>query len=269
MDYKNQVRFCSKCKAWGHYTSSCKNKLRCGNCGGSHNDNCTFIGLKCANCRGPHNPKDKECSYYIKEKETIKLMDEQHLSYHEAKQQTLTNRSKTNKNQHLIKTEPTQQPTQQNQGESKQTPERNPNPSHQTKNKADIDRMITEAREEAKTQASEHPNNSPGKQSSPNCRKINTCIGSNRDSNLNNASNMEIHTSNTNNRDKHILIDSNSLSNLPKHEIEYFPSITILKYIRDLIDGILLISYDDVIPSIPYFKLLTEVLEKHLEKRNS
>ena len=129
--------------------------------------------------------------------------------------------------------------------------------------------MITEAREEAKTQASEHPNNSPGKQSSPNCRKINTCIGSNRDSKLNNASNMEIHTSNTNNREKHILIDSKSLSNLPKHEIEYFPSITILKYIRDLIDGILLISYDDVIPSIPYFKLLTEVLEKHLEKRNS
>ncbi|KAL3853879.1 hypothetical protein ACJMK2_013178 [Sinanodonta woodiana] len=107
MDYKNQVRFCSKCKAWGHYTRNCKNKMRCENCGGSHNDNCTFIGLKCANCRGPHNPKYKECSYYIKEKETIKLMDEQHLSYHEAKQQTLTNRSKTNKNQHLIKTEPT------------------------------------------------------------------------------------------------------------------------------------------------------------------
>ncbi|KAL3870832.1 hypothetical protein ACJMK2_038869 [Sinanodonta woodiana] len=264
MDYKNQVRFCSKCKAWGHYTRNCKNKMRCGNCFGIHTDNCTCIELKCANCRGPHNPQDKECSYYIKEKETIKVMDEQHLSYHEAKQQTLTNRSKTNKNRHLIKTEPTQQPTQQNQGESKQTPERNPNPSHQTKNKADIERMITEAREEAKTQASEHPNNSPGKKSSPSCRNINTCIGSNRDSNLNNASNMEIHTSNTNNREKHILIDSNSLSNLPKHEIEYFLSITILKYVRDLIDGILLISYDDVIPSIPYFKLLTEVLEKQI-----
>ncbi|KAL3853858.1 hypothetical protein ACJMK2_013157 [Sinanodonta woodiana] len=236
MDYKNQVRFCSKCKAWGHYTRNCKNKMRCGNCSGSHNDNCTFIGLKCANCRGPHNPKDKERSYYIKEKEAIQLMDEQHLSYHEAKQQTLTSRSKTNKKQHLIKTEPNQQPTQQNQGESNQTPGRNLNPSHQTKNKADIERMITEAREEAKTQASEHPNNSPGKQRSPN-RKINTCIESNRDCNLNNASNMEIHTSNTNNRDKHILIDSNSLSNLPKHEIEYFPNITILKYIRDLLMG--------------------------------
>ncbi|KAL3865711.1 hypothetical protein ACJMK2_043073 [Sinanodonta woodiana] len=92
MDYKNQVRFCSKCKAWGHYTRNCKNGMRYGNCGGSHNDNCTFFGFKCANCRGPHNPKDKECSYYIKEKETFKLTDEQHLSYHEAKQQTLTNR---------------------------------------------------------------------------------------------------------------------------------------------------------------------------------
>ncbi|KAL3880741.1 hypothetical protein ACJMK2_032958 [Sinanodonta woodiana] len=33
MDYKNQVRFCSKCKAWGHHTMNCKNKMRCGNCG--------------------------------------------------------------------------------------------------------------------------------------------------------------------------------------------------------------------------------------------
>ncbi|KAL3885699.1 hypothetical protein ACJMK2_025745 [Sinanodonta woodiana] len=39
MDYEKQVRFCSKCKAWGHYTRNCKNKIRCGNCGGSHNDN--------------------------------------------------------------------------------------------------------------------------------------------------------------------------------------------------------------------------------------
>ncbi|KAL3869793.1 hypothetical protein ACJMK2_042430 [Sinanodonta woodiana] len=91
MDYKNQVRFCSKCKALGDYTRKCKSIMRCGNCGGSHNGNCTFFGLKCGNSRGPHNPKHKESSYYIKEKETIKLMDEQHLSYHELKQQILTN----------------------------------------------------------------------------------------------------------------------------------------------------------------------------------
>ena len=53
---------CWNCQRLGHTSGSCKSKIRCRKCAGSHNKkDCTSTVMKCANCNGTHNANSRDC----------------------------------------------------------------------------------------------------------------------------------------------------------------------------------------------------------------
>ncbi|KAL3856531.1 hypothetical protein ACJMK2_011277 [Sinanodonta woodiana] len=81
---KNKPIFCHNCKHWGHYSSKCKNKIRCNNCGGgggTHKGKCLRAQPKCAQCLGPHLPKSLACQATVREINIINEMEIQQIDY--------------------------------------------------------------------------------------------------------------------------------------------------------------------------------------------
>ena len=95
--YKNKPRFCANCKHWGHYKSKCKYQSRCNNCGGSHRGKCRRNTPKCAQCLGNHLPTSPQCPATIREQNIIKSMNELNITYYQAKRNSQTHRTGSNK----------------------------------------------------------------------------------------------------------------------------------------------------------------------------
>lgn len=62
-DVRSRPIQCFKCYQWGHFSSNCRNAVRCGHCAGSHHtDSCTTDEAKCAACGCVgHKAWAKEC----------------------------------------------------------------------------------------------------------------------------------------------------------------------------------------------------------------
>ena len=85
--YINKPRYCKNCCKWGHFSSRCRSHPRCGKCGGKHTGTCFIKIQKCANCRADHKSYDTQCPIAVQEKVIIRLMDQQNISYNQAKKQ--------------------------------------------------------------------------------------------------------------------------------------------------------------------------------------
>ncbi|KAL3871258.1 hypothetical protein ACJMK2_039265 [Sinanodonta woodiana] len=93
--YINKPRFCTNCKYWGHYRSKCKFQSRCNKCGGTHRDECRRKTHKCIHCFGNHTPISPQCPATIRENNIINIMNNENLSYYQAKIKYRTNHTKT------------------------------------------------------------------------------------------------------------------------------------------------------------------------------
>jgi hypothetical protein len=84
--YVEKVVRCFKCQRLGHMTSTCKGKVRCVRCGGSHTfEQCTgSIEIKCCRCGENHSAAYEGCETikHVKRINTIKA--KQGVSYAEA-----------------------------------------------------------------------------------------------------------------------------------------------------------------------------------------
>ncbi|KAK3601614.1 hypothetical protein CHS0354_027864 [Potamilus streckersoni] len=83
-EYINKLWFCSNCKTWGHYASRCKFRKRCYACDDSYDNNCIFRGQRCVSYGGSQHPFSNKSPLTKKEKETVRIMREQSLTYAEA-----------------------------------------------------------------------------------------------------------------------------------------------------------------------------------------
>jgi hypothetical protein len=87
-----QTTRCYHCQGFNHRQGGCKNKARCGRCGGSHSTNDCKVGkdvkLKCANCKGDHSAASPRCPKYMQVKEAWKTVAIDKVSYAEAMRKT-------------------------------------------------------------------------------------------------------------------------------------------------------------------------------------
>ncbi|KAJ0128623.1 hypothetical protein HZ326_28281 [Fusarium oxysporum f. sp. albedinis] len=61
--YQIKKKRCHRCQGYGHLAWSCKERARCGHCGGKHERrNCPpNTAPLCIDCNGPHPLGNKEC----------------------------------------------------------------------------------------------------------------------------------------------------------------------------------------------------------------
>ena len=84
---------CFKCQKYGHSAKYCKRDKRCSNCGdGECLERCANPP-QCVNCGGEHAASDRNCPQWILEKDIQKIKVQQNISYKEAKNQAMANRT--------------------------------------------------------------------------------------------------------------------------------------------------------------------------------
>ncbi|XP_022817704.1 uncharacterized protein LOC111350381 [Spodoptera litura] len=84
--YVFPVTQCSGCWKFGHIIKYCPTKKKiCPKCGGNH-DNCDTTKISCLNCKGNHFVLDKNCPFFVKEKNIRKIMSTEQVTYRKALQ---------------------------------------------------------------------------------------------------------------------------------------------------------------------------------------
>jgi hypothetical protein len=82
---------CTRCQRYGHHHTRCDSRkpITCSVCGDKDHTSTPESPCKatpkCANCAGPHPAYSRECPYYVKEKQILRIKVEQNLSIPEAR----------------------------------------------------------------------------------------------------------------------------------------------------------------------------------------
>ncbi|XP_071582343.1 uncharacterized protein [Temnothorax nylanderi] len=88
--YIPQIQICFSCFRFGHISSNCRSKAKCGKCTSeshANKDDCPRINLPpiCINCKGDHLPTASTCPVFIKQKKIVQIAAEQNIPYLEAR----------------------------------------------------------------------------------------------------------------------------------------------------------------------------------------
>ncbi|TGZ42229.1 hypothetical protein DBV15_12963, partial [Temnothorax longispinosus] len=88
--YIPQIQICFSCFRYGHISSGCRSKARCGRCtleSHANKDDCPRINLPplCINCKSDHLPTASTCPVFIKQKKIVQTAAEQNIPYLEAR----------------------------------------------------------------------------------------------------------------------------------------------------------------------------------------
>nr|XP_029711518.1 uncharacterized protein LOC115256720 [Aedes albopictus] len=86
------VKQCRNCWGYGHKTNNCKRSKKCGACGkpsSEHDEQC--IEFRCINCQGNHAADAQECPERRKQRKISEKMQQNKLTYKEAKSSFLQN----------------------------------------------------------------------------------------------------------------------------------------------------------------------------------
>ena len=83
--YFPPVKFCNKCKKYGHWTNECKNDFLC-KCGEPHREDLACQAPpRCIHCNEAHSSNDPNCSKLKHEREIIAISHEQNISFRDAR----------------------------------------------------------------------------------------------------------------------------------------------------------------------------------------
>jgi hypothetical protein len=92
--YVGEPLQCFKCQRLGHLAASCRSKIRCLLCGGSHSkDQCQNESFHCANCQGNHKANSRECHYYETARQIESVRAQKHETYQNAREFVLHQRN--------------------------------------------------------------------------------------------------------------------------------------------------------------------------------
>lgn len=92
--FVQKVKLCNKCHRFGHYADKCKSEYnKCENCGQQCINKCTR-NTTCSSCGGEHKYNDLNCPVRGIEENILRVMNNNKLSYFEAKDWIRENVSK-------------------------------------------------------------------------------------------------------------------------------------------------------------------------------
>lgn len=90
--YLFPVKQCQNCWGYGHKTTTCRRPKKCMTCGGRHEEHDQQqCQTECINCRGNHPANSTECPEKKKQRKIAEKMQQEKLSYQEAKNGFLQN----------------------------------------------------------------------------------------------------------------------------------------------------------------------------------
>ncbi|KAG8280748.1 hypothetical protein J6590_108267 [Homalodisca vitripennis] len=86
--FRNPQR-CYRCQRFGHSSKTCNNPETCSLCGKSgHSDkDCAGGEEQCVNCKGKHPSSSRSCKVYLEEKEVLKIVTSEKLSFSDARKE--------------------------------------------------------------------------------------------------------------------------------------------------------------------------------------
>jgi len=88
---------CFKCQRYGHSQGRCQRSAVCSKCGEAQHAEGTECpnAPYCVNCQGAHAAISKDCPMWSKEKEILKVKEQMHVSFPEARKLVEASRSRT------------------------------------------------------------------------------------------------------------------------------------------------------------------------------